>query len=81
MNSLQKVFKFLHPEDDFFFQLGKAGDDLFGRLVGYHLMDDLLVAIQREVVALGRNVGLRHAEALGCPGIPFLRSITLTPTG
>ena len=44
-------------------------------------MDDFLVAVQREVIALGHDVGLRHAEALGRPGIPHLRSITLAPSG
>ena len=43
------------------------------------LVHDLLVAVEPEVVAIGRDVGLRHAEALRSARALTLRPVLLLP--
>ena len=45
------------------------------------VVDDLLVAVEGEVVALGGDVGLGHAEALLGAGPVALVAVALRPAG
>ena len=45
------------------------------------LVDDFLVAVEREVIALGRDVGLWNAEALGGSGALALGGVARRPAG
>ena len=67
-SSLQHPLQLLHPLLNLRLQFGEVGEDLFRRAVVDLFVDHLLVAIQAEVVALGGDVGLGDAEALGGPG-------------
>lgn len=45
----------------------------------HFLMDDFLVAVQAEVVALGHDVGLRDAEALISPEPVEFTTVAVRP--
>jgi len=60
-------------------QCPDVGDDVAWVAVLDLLVDDLLVAVDRQVVVVGLDVGLRHAEALvGTSALQFC-SVALGP--
>src|SRR5450755_4095753 len=62
--SPEHPLQLLHPPLDLLLQLREVGEDLLRRAMLDRLVHHLLVAVEREVVALRCDVGLRHAEAL-----------------
>ena len=62
--SLQHPLQFLHALLNLRLQLAEGLEDFARRAVRDFGVDDFLVAVEREVVALRGEVGLGHAEAL-----------------
>jgi hypothetical protein len=63
VRSFQQPLQFLRPVGNFGLEFGEAGEDFLGRIVIHHLVDDFLVAVEREVVVVGGDVGLGDEEA------------------
>ena len=74
-------FQFAHAVDDFFFQVREPGEDVARRTVRDFGVDDFLVAVEREVVALRGEVGPGHAEALRGARVLALGPVALRPAG
>ena len=62
--SFQHPFQFFHAHGDFLFQRGEVLQNFAWRAVGDFFVDDFLVAVEREVVALRGDLGFGHAETL-----------------
>ena len=60
--SLQHPLQFLHALLNLRLQFAEAGEDFARRAVRDFFVDDFLVAVEREVVALRGNVGLGDEE-------------------
>src|SRR6266567_384060 len=78
-SSLQYVLQLLHPLLNLCLQLGKLRENLLRRAMRHLLMQDLFVTIEAEVVSLGDNIGLRHAEALCSAWALALLAVTIFP--
>src|SRR5215831_13410843 len=62
--SIQHTLQLLHALLNLRFQFAEAGEDFARRAVRDFFVNDFLVTVEREVVALRSDVGLGHAETL-----------------
>ena len=78
-SSLQHPLQFLHALLNLRLQLAEGFQDFARRAVRDFVVDDFLVAVEREVVALRGDVGLGHAEALRGARVLALGLVALRP--